>query len=289
MKHVSSTFSSITVNISAISGATSYTLVYRLTSQSGSWIDAITYTTTGDKTIPGLSANTSYTFNYYGGNSGGTGPYMPKALEASTTIYIAPPTAYGTMSHISSTVSSIVVSVSFISGATSYTMVCRLTNPPYTVIDTLKFTTTGNKTVSGLAANTSYTFNYYGENISGTGPYMPTGLVASTTSGRPSNWEWASVSSMAAGRAVQLSAREMNDFMQRVNEFRAYKGMGAYPGFTTLYTGNSITRVHTNNLISAVGAMNPPIAVPALVSTGTKVPIMASTYLALRNSLNSIQ
>lgn len=74
------TATSITVKIAAISGATSYHIVWRRSSAS-TVIGERTVSSAGNVTISGLDPNTSYTFNYYGINSAGTGEYATGVSE----------------------------------------------------------------------------------------------------------------------------------------------------------------------------------------------------------------
>lgn len=82
-----------------------------------------------------------------------------------------------------------------------------------------------------------------------------------------------------------LTAEEWNQFTARINEFRLYK---CFPSvqFTTVVKWELMLATQANEAVSAISAMNPPIAAPNLVSSND--PVIAQFIIELTNSLNSL-
>jgi fibronectin type 3 domain-containing protein len=189
--------SSITVSWSSVSGATSYK-VYRATSAS----DSYTYiedSTSTSYTDAGLSANTTYYYkvsasNGYGESAQSSSTYATTSGSSSGSAPSAPTGITAT----AASSSSITVSWSSVSGATSY-KVYRATSvsDSYTYIED---STSTSYTDAGLSANTTYYYkvsasNGYGESAqssstsattsgssSGSAPSAPTGVTATRLS-----------------------------------------------------------------------------------------------------------
>lgn len=103
--------------------------------------------------------------------------------------------------------------------------------------------------------------------------------------GRPNSWTWHG-GAKVAGQNISLTADEWNSFCIRVNQFRQYKSLGNY-GFSTAYSGNTITASIVNQARSAISDMSPPTSVPATATAGVTT-ITASYFNTLSSSLNSI-
>lgn len=124
--------------------------------------------------------------------------------------------------------------------------------------------------------------------------YCQTGCQVSCQTGcqvavqRPSNWTW-STSNITQGNAVTnmayLTATEWNNFTARINSFRTYKGKSTV-SFTAAVKGQQMTAAQANAAISAISEMNPSVAPPVTVSSGS--PITAAFINGLASSLNSL-
>lgn len=194
----------------------------------------------------------------------------------------APPTTYGSITIVSTTSTSVTLQLSSISKATSYVVAYRKSS----VTSASMYPTTSlSVTISGLTPNTEYIFNYYGLNDDGTGPYMPSGVSATTQLSRPANWEW--WSTVRSGAEINLSASEWNAFCVRINEFRQYTGYPTYGAFSSVSRGSPISATIVNHAVWAISAMKPPTSPPSDVYTGDV--IGASFFNGLKYALNSIQ
>ena len=169
----------ISIRLASIEYATSYVITYR----AGSGNPISVRTTTLNNTIQNLFPGTTYTINYYGQNSDGTGPYMPVGVTVTT---LSPPTAYGSLTVTNITYNSITVQLSKISGATSYLIAYR---PSSSSSQQEVRSTSTTYTITGLQPKTLYYLNYRGENSDGVGPYMPSSVTA-TTLGSVVAWDW---------------------------------------------------------------------------------------------------
>lgn len=261
---------SITLRLSSIPDATSYVVAYRRSDVSGTAITKSTSSTS--VTISGLDPDTEYTFNYYGQNSYGTGPYMPNGVTARTT-YTA---ASFSISDIGTTDVTLRVNVG---SSTEFIIYC--TTPAGREIwnETVYKTSNFNYTIPGLIPNTSYKVNIHydvGNSWCGTKEFT-------TESARPDNWSW--WSTIAQDKPIHLSANEWNTFCVRVNEFREYKGLPTYGSFITAYPGNDISATIVNHAVWAIGAMNSS-SYSLEVSPGDT--ISANFFIRLSTYLNSL-
>ncbi len=169
----SSTTNSATVSWNTVSGATGYELVFNGTTYN---------VTTTSKTITGLSSNTSYTYKVRAKNAGGSGSYS--SLMSIRTLVAKPGVPSGI--NAMSTYNSVTISWGAVSGATGYDVLWKGT----------VYSVTGlSKTISGLSANTSYSYQVRAKNSAGTSAYcsaksiktkvqppaMPSGVSATAT------------------------------------------------------------------------------------------------------------
>lgn len=110
---------------------------------------------------------------------------------------------------------------------------------------------------------------------------------------RPDNFYWSYSKSSGSSvyqtdmyggriRAKILPAWEWNNFIDRINEFRKYKGYSNY-SFSRAYSGDKFTLNHLQQARSAISSMT---SVPSLRSSSI---IYASDFNNLSNSLNSIR
>jgi len=106
---------------------------------------------------------------------------------------------------------------------------------------------------------------------------------------RPSNFNWSNTKT--SGGIYNLTYSEWNSFLDRINEFRAYKGLSQL-SFNRNLSSGALSGVVVpsapsfNAAINAINTMSPTTSAPVFVSSGQQV--TASLLNAIRTSLNSI-
>lgn len=144
--------------------------------------------------------------------------------------------------------------------------------------------------ITGLSANTTYVLTVYAVNIGGSSSGIST--IVTTLSDRPNNWQW--LYNIYSGGpfyaqngkiAYLMPAYHWNDFTNKINEFRHYKGLSSY-NFTTVYSEQSVTSSIINQAISAINDMLPSGSKIPFISSGSEV--KASIFIDMRNKLNSL-
>ena len=94
-------------------------------------------------------------------------------------------------------------------------------------------------------------------------------------------------SSIRSGAATTtLTASKWNDFCDRVNEFRLYKGMSEY-SFTTVHSGDEMTKLIMEEPWLAINGISGHGAMPTRPSIGAT--IYASYFHDLADALNDIE
>lgn len=104
---------------------------------------------------------------------------------------------------------------------------------------------------------------------------------------RPENWSWVS-SNIAVDRPLNMTAAEWNDFISRVKEFAAYKGVtlnATYINASKATQGTRMLYSQANAAVQLLKQLSPPTSPPS-VSSGSV--IRASFFTGLAASLNSI-
>lgn len=117
----------------------------------------------------------------------------------------------------------------------------------------------------------------------------------------PPDWEW--YSDVRKGVEMRytkisdteykvrpLTASEWNDFIDRIVWFLEYNGWSITSGTVSSWyvtKGAEMCADDVENVRQLIDAMDPPVAVPAAVSSGRK--ITAAFFNGLKNSLNSIE
>lgn len=151
----SATKNSVTISWSAVTGATSYDVLFNGT----------TYRVTGtSKTITGLTAGKSYSYAVRSNNAGGSSSYS----TAKTVSTLPNPPVAPTNVKATSTTNSVTVSWNSVSGAIGYEIVFGGTT--YSVTGT-------SKTFTGLSSNTSYTYKVCAKNAGGKGSYSSSASI----------------------------------------------------------------------------------------------------------------
>lgn len=107
---------------------------------------------------------------------------------------------------------------------------------------------------------------------------------------RPANFNWDAAKT--TGGTYNLTYSEWNGLLDKINEFRAYKGLSQITTFNKTTTSGALSNIVApsatsfNAAINGINTMAKTIATPSAVSTGDK--ITADKLNTLRNSLNSI-
>lgn len=233
------------------------------------------------KTISGLVNGRSYDFKLYAvnsdGNSSPTWLYNIKINDLS-------PTAPQNLKVTVSTGPKATLTWDAVSGASTYSAEIYIQGTS-TVVKSA-YTFTGNSIeFSGLELNKNYTAKVYGNNTYGTGTPSYENFSTSTT--RPNNWSWSSLTSSIHFSATYLdngirkgnivNASEWNNFCIRINDFRKYKGLSAY-SFTSVSSKQALTPAIYNEAVTAIGAMK------SVSQTGG----FYTKLVALKDALNSI-
>ncbi|WHH59179.1 C1 family peptidase [Petroclostridium sp. X23] len=117
--------------------------------------------------------------------------------------------------------------------------------------------------------------------------------VTAVTTVRPTNFSW--TFQKESGQPFKLTETEWNDFANKINEFRSYKGLSSY-FFSTAYNAADFLADMFNQAVSAIAGMNPPTAPPSsklgvsdVVDPDTADDVLAAYLNDIVSSLNSIQ
>lgn len=204
-----------------------------------------------------------------------------------------PPTASGSITVSSVGATSITVQLATISLATSYIVVWRPAST--TTIAGEQETTSHTVTLTGLEPGTEYIINYYGKNSDGTGPYMPSGVHATT---RPKYWSWTNglvaskpaVGALSPGDDIPayLSANGWTSFVQNIRDvYDCYMGYSYAGNLSSGGDGTTkLSATMVNQAINAIGEMTSDYLPEKTTANVTK--LSASLLNGLADSLNSI-
>ncbi len=172
------TTSGATVSWTAVSGAVSYDVDYKLTSTS-TWTNAATATASTSVAISGLSASTIYDWQVRTNCSGSSSAYTAAQF---TTAGAAVCNAPSGLASSSITTSGATVSWTAVSGAVSYDVEYKLTSAStWTAAATA--TTATSVAISGLASSTVYDWHVRTNCASGSSSYIAAQFTTATASG----------------------------------------------------------------------------------------------------------
>jgi hypothetical protein len=205
--------------------AGSYTVLYRVTGQSG-WITSATNVSGTSETVTGLTASTGYDFSVYAVNSAGNGAQSATATGSTTIMTPGTPVA-PTVGTVTQTTVAISWSAPTSGGAVNtYTLQWRVTGGSGWTQQT--GITGTSATISGLAANTQYDLQVAAVNAGGTSaftatvnattpmvpPGTPTALAAglSTSSTQALSWSAPSSGGAVATYSVRYSVSGLNSW-----------------------------------------------------------------------------
>lgn len=159
----------------------------------------------------------------------------------------------------------------------------------YGIVDSISAPATGSST-STTRRTVSYdpgTYQFWAYTLAQNGTYYPAGTATVTVTGassqRPSDWNW--WSDIYSGAPISITASEYNAFTDRINEFRAYKGLSNY-SFTRASSGAVIRASMVGQCSDAISDMDPVTSPPYAPAAGDE--ITARFFNRLMNSLNSI-
>ena len=185
------------------------------------------------------------------------------------------------------TSSSVMVTVTPTSSYAYYRIMVRLANDPNDVTynqEGIYAGSTFSRTVTGLASSTQYLVNV-GYNDNGGASWQWIGSRSFTTAGnpRPSSWQW--TSTVSVGSPFMISAQEWRNFCDRINAFRAFKGLGAY-SFSNVSSGQAVSATIVNQARTAINAVSTHGTLPPQIVSGDT--ITAYVFNQLRIALNAI-
>ncbi len=310
------TTSSATVSWSAVSGAISYDVDYKLTS-SGTWTNAATATTGTSVNISGLSASSTYDWRVRTNCSSGSSSYSAAQFTTSAVPVCNAPSG---LSASAITTSSATVSWSAVSGAASYDVDYKLTTSG-TWINAATATTGTSVNISGLASSSAYDWqvrtnctnglnsSYSAAQFTTSTPVTcnaPSGLSSSgiTTSAATVSWTavagansydvdykltssgtWTNAATATASTSVNiggLSASSTYDWRVRTN---CTGGSSSYSAaqFTTSTAPTCSTAFEPNETQATAAAISSGVANSAAISTTTDVDYYKITTSAVSN------
>lgn len=264
-------------------GASTGATLYRLRVRRGYDDNTFTVTTTGTTYIvTGLQKGVTYYLSVRGENQYGNSAYTTESTATT-----APHTP--TISNSAVTDTSISISIGSMTGNWDHVRVYRYTSGG-SLIDYRDIPNGSTITAwSGLPTGTTYKFNaksrFYINDVWLESVDFSNELTI-TTSVRPNNWEWITTELNAFnnnGAITALTWTRWNDFIDRINEFRVYKGLGTIGGKMSS-SDKVLTATRFNTVRQTIGEM---------YATGitNRVPgdlVLGNYFIILKNSLNSI-
>jgi alpha-tubulin suppressor-like RCC1 family protein len=288
---VSGTTATVPFTAPASNGGATITS-YTATSAPGGFVGTLTQAGSGSITVSGLSANTAYTFTVTATNVIGTGT-ASAASNSITTANVpgAPTIGTATVSVTTATVPFTAPALNGGATITSYTA----TSAPGGRTGTLTQAGSGSITVSGLSANTAYTFTVTATNVVGTGtasaasnsittanvPGAPTG-VSATISLTTATVSYTAPASNGGATIIYYTATSSPG---GANNYVLQAGSGSIPVYNltkgTAYTftvvaengAGSSSASTTSNSVLAQGVPNAPTIGTVTSSTAASVTV----------------
>ncbi|MEP7165891.1 MAG: reprolysin-like metallopeptidase [Ferruginibacter sp.] len=309
------TTSGATVSWTAVSGAVSYDVDYKLTS-SGTWTNAATATASTSTAISGLTASTVYDWRVRTNCSGSSSTYTSSQF---TTASVPVCNAPSGLASSGITTSGATVSWSAVSGAISYDVDYKLTSSG-TWTNAATATTSTSVAISGLSSSTVYDWRVRTNCSFGSSGYSaaqfttsavfvcnaPSGLTASsvTTSGATVSWTavsgavsydvnykltssgtWTNAATATASTSVAisgLSASTVYDWQVRTNCSGGSSGYSAAQ-FTTATASTCATAFEPNETLATAAAITSGVTNSAAITTTTDIDYYKITTAATSN------
>jgi hypothetical protein len=222
------TTSSATVSWTAVSGASSYDVDYKLSS-SATWTNAATTTTATSVNLSGLASSSTYDWRVRAKCTAGSSNYVQAQFTTQATATCNTPTG---LSSSSITSSSATVNWTAVSGANNYTVEYKTTTAT-TWTTAASAATTTSVTISGLSASTTYDWRVRANCTSGSSAFAQAQF---TTSAPPTTCP-SSYDNIANGAFSNAQAIPLNtDIKGRISP----SGDNDYYRFT-ITTGGTVT------------------------------------------------
>ena len=309
------TTSGATVSWTAVSGAVSYDVDYKLTS-SGTWTNAATATASTSVAISGLSASTVYDWRVRTNCSTASSTYTQAQF---TTTAVPVCNAPSGLSASGITTSGATLSWTAVSGALSYDVDYKLTSTS-TWTNAATATTSTSVAVGGLSASTVYDWQvrtncsfgssgYSAAQFTTSAPFVcnaPAGLASSaiTTSGATVSWfavsgavsydvdykltssgTWINAATATASTSVAISgltATTVYDWQVRTNCTSGSSGYSAAQ-FTTATASTCSTAFEPNETQATAAAISSGVTNSAAISSATDIDYYQITTTATSN------
>ena len=222
------TTNSIAMSWTAVSGATSYKLEAQI---NGTWTTVYTGSN-ASYTHAGLTANTTYNYRVSATNTGGTSAASTAASAKTNAVTVAAPTTPTKLAAGSATASSLNVTWTAVSGATSYKLEAQIGGTWTTIY------TGSNASFShtGLTAGTSYSYRISAENAGGFS------AVSATVTGKTSALPTAPTK-LAAGSATANSLKLTWNAVSGATGYHLEAQING--NWQTVYTGTTASFTHT--------------------------------------------
>lgn len=187
----------------------------------------------------------------------------------------------------STTHNSATIRVELGDGYSKFRIFCRTAGGATAKDTTLTRTADFNYTISGLSSSTDYAVNVCSIPASGQGGEWAVAEDFTTDSApaptRPTNWEW--WSDVRAGQPIAFTDAEFQAFYDKIDAFRIYRGVSAWPNFIPVSRGTPISADIVNEARAAIAEIT-TAALPPTARGGE--PITASYFNALKDYLNSV-
>jgi hypothetical protein len=168
-------------------------------------------------------------------------------------------------------------------GATTYTVEVYIKGTTTNPVSQNYGITGLTKYIFGLTTGQSYDVKLYAVNSAGNS--TPVWMYdVKLGHARPSNFAWTYAKSSET--EVNIYASEWNNFLDKINDFREYKGLPRITTFTEAVIDEYIRAIMINQAINIINTLSPQISAPSMKDSEDD--IYATSFNTLRDSLNSV-
>lgn len=210
--------------------------------------------------------------------SGRSGPSLERVVTMINQRPVPGSPGYVSVEASTETAGRLYVSWGAASGANNYLVTVYYSTGGY-VTDMVVYNTSA--TFDGLIEGRTYYIIVVPRNNNGNGPSRSSSnITLPIVKKRPSNWQWDSTK--LSGNALNVTASEWNRFLNKIDAFRSYKGLGS-GSYTYASVSSTIAANQYNQARLAISSIG---AVPYAVSSGST--IYASEFNQIRDYLNTI-
>ncbi|MBR0226261.1 MAG: fibronectin type III domain-containing protein, partial [Thermoguttaceae bacterium] len=162
-KSSSSTYNSVTVTWNAVANSSGYVVEYKSSTDAG--YTSMPKTTATTITIPGLASETTYKLRVYavgdGTNYSNSTYSAIKAVKTKVAPVAPTPLTAPTITTATATTNTITVKWNAVTNSTGYVVAYKKATDPESAYTVMSSTTATSRTISNLAANTSYNVKVY--------------------------------------------------------------------------------------------------------------------------------